>query len=181
MKIIKFTEYLKEGMDETPESHAEQALKTIKEKIMKIFPEDSEEPEEDEIISFSQAKSKGEKKAAADKKISFADYGTSLVDAEISRIASTLSCKLDDGENWYSIIFTIDLKDAVQKDLTKDFGSEDIENCKVKIKRYNSADQLIKELPKKTVKVDEVDEDMLVKLKIEVDGEETEELDIETK
>lgn len=181
MKIIKFTEYLREGMDETPESYAVLALKDIQEKIMKIFPEDNEESEEDEIISFSQAKIRGEKKSADDKKITFADYGTNLVNSEISRVASTLSCKLDDGENWYSLIFTIDLKDAVPKDPTKDFSSEDIENCKVKIKRYNSADQLIKELPKKTIKLDEIDEDMLVKLKIEVDGEETEELDIETK
>ena len=180
MKIVKYTDYIKEGFAETPESLAEMALVKIKEKILAMFPEEQQEESEDEVISFSQARERGERKEKAKKKITFADYGTRLVDTEISRTASTLSCKLDDGENWYSLIFFIELTDAVPKDPAADFGVEDIEKCRVKMKRYNSADQKVGETTRKTMKIDDIDEEELVNLKIEVDGEETEELGIET-
>jgi hypothetical protein len=179
MKIIKYTDYIKEAFEDTPETLAEQALKSIRKKIMDIFPEEEEEESEDEVISFSQAKKRGEEKEEKSKKITFADYGTKLVDADISRLASSLTCKLDDGDSIYTIIFFIDLKDAIQKDPSKDFSLDDIENCKIKIKKFKEGEEP-RELPKKTVKITDIDEEELIKLKIEIDGDDTEELVIET-
>lgn len=181
MKIVKFTDYIKEGFDDTPESLAELALKGIEKKILEMFPEEEEEESDDELISFSQAKDRGEKKEKAAKKITFADYGTQLADHKISRLSSSLTCRLDDGESSYTLIFFIDIKDAIPTDPEKDFTVEDIENCKVKIKKYNSAGMIENELPKKKIKISDIDEDLLIELKIEVDGENTEELSIETK
>lgn len=181
MKISKFLEYIKENMNDTPENYAEQALRSILEKIKKMFPEDENQQEtEDEVISFAQARAMGDKKEKDEKNLKFKDYGTRLVDIALSRTASTLTLKLEEENSWYSLIFMIDLKDAVPKDQSTDFTYEDIENCKVKFKRYNKADQIEGIPVEKTVKISDIDEDLLVELKIDVDGEETEGLGIET-
>lgn len=178
MKIFKFTDYMRENLNETPEKYVEQALRSILDKIMKMFPEDSEQEESDEeVISFAKARQRGEEKDEKSKKIAFADFGTALRDSNISRDAATLTITLAEEENWYKIYFMIDLKAAVPAP-DKDFTYEDIKECKVKFVRYNNADRIDKEISK-TIEISEIDEDLLIELKIEVDGGENEGIGIE--
>jgi hypothetical protein len=179
MKITKFQDYIRENMNDTPENYVEQALRSILDKINTMFPEDGNEEEpEDEIISFAQAKEKGKEKEETSKKITFADYGTLLVDSNISREAATLTVTLEEAEAWYKIYFMIDLKSAVPTS-DKDFSYEDIKDCRVKFVKYNNGDKIEREISK-TVTVADIDQEKLIDLKIEVDGEETEGLGIET-
>lgn len=179
MKIVKFQDYLKENMNDTPEKYVEQALRDILDRITKMFPENETEESEDEIISFAQARQKGEEKDKKSKKIAFADYGTVLRDADISRDAATLTVTLDENDNWYKIYFMIDLKAAVPTP-DKDFSYKDIKDCRVKFVKYDNGDKIVREISK-TVPIEEIDEDKLIELKIEADGEDNEGLGIETK
>lgn len=179
MKIIKFQDYIRENMNDTPENYIGQALQDILDKINEMFPNDeaTEEPE-DEVISFAQARERGAQQEEAQKKIKFADYGAVKRDDNLSRQSGTLTITIDEGENWYKIYFMIDLKSAVPAP-DKDFSYKDIKDCKVKFVKYNKADKIEREISK-TVAIADIDEDKLIELKIEVDGEEAEGLGIET-
>jgi hypothetical protein len=178
MKITKFHEYIKETLNDTAEDYVEQALRDILDKINDMFPEDENEDSEDELISFAQARKKGDEKAAAAKKINFKDYGAELIDANISRQAATLTVTIEEAEAWYKIYFMIDIKQAVPTG-TEDFDFEKIKDCRVKFVRYNNGDKIDKKISE-TVPLKEIDEDMLIELKLKVDGDKTEGLGIET-
>lgn len=178
MKITKFADYIRENLNDTADTYVEQALRDVLDRIMKMFPEDSGEEPEDEIVSFAQARQKGREKEEAAKKIRFSDYGTRLVDSNISKDAATLTVTLEEAEAWYKIYFMIDLKTAVPTP-DKDFTYKDIKDCKVKFIKYNNGDKIEREIAK-TVPMEEIDEEKLIELKIEADGEESEGLGIET-
>ena len=178
MTITKFHEYIKETLNDTAEDYVEQALRDILDKINDMFPEDENEDSEDELISFAQARKKGDEKAAAAKKINFKDYGAELIDANISRQAATLTVTIEEAEAWYKIYFMIDIKQAVPTG-TEDFDFEKIKDCRVKFVRYNNGDKIDKKISE-TVPLKEIDEDMLIELKLKVDGDKTEGLGIET-
>lgn len=178
MKITKFHDYIKENMNDTPENYVGQALRDIEERILKMFPEDEPEESEDEVISFAQARQKGNEKEEKAKKISFADFGTNLIDHDISKEACTLTVTIEEAEAWYKIYFIIDLKTAVPTP-DKDFSYKDIKDCRVKFVKYDNGDKIVRETSQ-TVPIEEIDEEKLVELKIEVDGEDNEGLGIET-
>ena len=178
MKITKFHEYIKETLNDTAEDYVEQALRDILDKINEMFPEDENEESEDELISFAQARKKGDEKAAAAKKINFKDYGAELIDANISRQSGTLTVTIEEAEAWYKIYFMIDIKQAVPTG-TEDFDFEKIKDCRIKFVRYNNGDKIDKKISE-TVPLKEIDEDKLIELKLKVDGDKTEGLGIET-
>lgn len=178
MKIVKFLDYIRENINDTPENYVEQALRGILEKIQGMFPEEGQEDSEDEVISFAQARQKGQEKEEKNKKITFADFGANLVDTDISREACTLTVTIEEEESWYKLYFMIDLKAAVPTS-DKDFSYKDIKDCKVKFVKYDNGDKIVREISE-TVPVEEIDEEKLVEMKIEVDGEDNEGLGIET-
>lgn len=179
MKITKFQDYIRENMNDTPEKYIEQALRDILDRIKKMFPEEEQEESEDEVISFAQARQKGLEKEEKNKKITFADFGANLIDEDISRDACTLTVTIEEAESWYKIYFMIDMKTAVPTP-DKDFSYKDIKNCRVKFVKYDNGDKIVREISN-TVPIEEIDEEKLIELKIEVDGEESEGLGIETK
>jgi len=189
MKIRKFTEFLNEElMNDTPESYVEMVLNQLKRKIDKMFeyqddkmdigPEESEES----IKSIQKAKEDSKKKG----KMTFKDMGLSLESNEISKYSKmydSLTLKFSDNlDSWYSVIFMIDIKEALPKDATKDFKFEDIKMAYIKFKKYDAnTDDLIGQITK-NVEIKKIDEDFLVDLKIEIDDKfgEEEEFKIET-
>jgi hypothetical protein len=178
MRIIKFIDFIKENLNDTPEDYIEQALRNILDKIMEMFPDDNQEDSEDEIISFSDARQRGDEKEAASKKIKFSDYGTKLMDQDLSRESGILTITIEEDEAWYKIYFMIDIKDAVPT-ADEDFESSDIKDCKVKFVKYNNGDKIERKISK-TLAIDDIDEEKLIELKIEVDGDKVEGLGIET-
>ena len=86
---------------------------------------------------------------------------------------------IEEAESWYKIYFMIDMKAAVPTP-DKDFSYKDIKDCRVKFVKYDNGDKIVREISN-TVPIEEIDEEKLIELKIEVDGEDTEELGIETK
>lgn len=182
MKILKFKDFLlnEEVIHNTPESYVATALTKIKSKIEKMF-EDSEGSSDDvqkmDDISNKERKEKGE--------MSFKDMGVELQSCEISKyskVYDNLKIKFSDQEGLYDVTFTIDLKDAVPTDDEKDFSDKDIKKCLVKFKKYDlDKFNLIGETSK-TINIDDIDEDMLINMKIDTDvefGNEEEEFDIE--
>lgn len=167
MKIFKFNEYINENLSDTPESYVSAILTKLKSKIDKMFL--SETPEEN-----------------VGKESSFKDIGLELQSSEISKyskVYDNLKVKYSDDEYLYDITFTIDLKDAVNADETKDFNIDDIEDCSVKFKKYNLEGFELIGFLTKTVKIKDINEDMLSQLKIELDemyGDEEDEFEIET-
>ena len=183
MRIIKFLEYIKEELD-TPESLVEMRLKEIKNKLDKVFEYDVEVPEEDIVRKPEELeKIKGDK-------LTLRELGIELESSEISNYSS-LTIKFSDDQYTYTLIIMIDLKEAANninnkeesEEEPKDKTPEDIEKCNIKFKKY-SLDKLSEIVGQitKSVKIDDIDEDFLIDLKIELDDKfgDEEEFKIET-
>jgi len=192
MRIIKFLEYIKEGLD-TPESLVEMRLKEIKNKLDSFLKGDSsanevEVPDEDIVRKPEELeKIKGDK-------LTLRELGIELESSEISKYSKlydSLTIKFSDDQNTYTLIIMIDLKEAANSnnkeegddEEPKDKNPEDIESCSIKFKKYSldKLSEIVGQLSK-TVKIDDIDEDFLIDLKIELDekfGDE-EEFKIET-
>jgi hypothetical protein len=175
MKIIRYTEFIKEEFNDTPESYVEMALLQLKNKIDKMFEfqEDDTEKEGEQDIKNVKRKEKD--------KMSFKDLGVRLESSEISKyskVFDSLTVKFSDDMNTYTIIFMIDLKMALPKDPNKDFDTDQIEKCYVKLKKYNlDTFEIIGQLSK-NAEMKGIDEDYLIELKLELDekfGDESEE------
>ncbi len=187
MKIIKFTDFIKEDiLNDTPEQYVEVALKQIKKKIDKFFNEDGEssnEPESPKNKSIKQAKQDSNK----DSGMTFKDLGIRLESSEISKYSKmydNLVVKFSDDKATYNLLIMIDLKEAVPKDKEQDFSHEDIEKCYIKFKKYDlDTFDVVGQLTK-NVNIKDIDEDFLVNLKIELDemfgDDEENEFEIET-
>ena len=118
--------------------------------------------------------------------MSLTDMGLRLESSESSNYSAILdnvSMKFSDEDGWYSLFIGISLEEAKPEDSEKDFSDEDIKECSVKFKKYNLDDNLVGVIGPRTVKCDDVNEEMLVNLKIELDedsGGENEGIGIET-
>ena len=180
MRISRFEEYqgINEMHNDTPEQYIKSALLKVKRNIEKIFAgaPGSDEPK---VRKFDQ----GEEGSTN----TIADLGISLESIELSRHSRTLDnlrVKFSDEEHLYDLMIGIELSEAVpEKD--KEFSSDDIKNCVVKFKKYDKHEpgEVLAELID-NIKLDDIDEDLLVELKIRLDEEsgegQDEEFEIET-
>lgn len=172
--IKKFKEFLLESLSDVPESFVEQRLKEIESKLKNMF--DFDKVENGEIKKFGE---KGKESA-------FKNLNLELQSLELSKYSKSydnVKLKFSDEEFLYDFTFTIDLKDAVPQEGEEDFNSEKIEDCHVKFKKYSQDENFDKigEL-QETVKIDDIDEDLLSDLlaKLEDKSPEEEEFKIET-
>jgi hypothetical protein len=179
-KVYRYFEYIKETINDVPEKYVENVFRKLKVKFEKMFSFDA--VEDGEVKKFGEVKKDEEKS----KKVSLSDFNLELQSCEFSKyskIFDNLRVKFNDESYLYDLLITIDLKDAVPQDATKDFSDEDIKTCQLKFKKYDLDNfNLIGELIK-TVDISKIDEDLLVELKLEIDqeyGEEEEEFEIET-
>ena len=182
MKIIKYTEFINEEFNDTPESYIETALNQIKNKIDKMF--DYEEVNSDDVENISIQKAKLNSKDKS--KITFKDLGIRLDSSEISKYSKmydSLTVKFSDSTSLYNLFISIDIKEGIPKNPEEDFSFEDIENCFVKFKKYDlDTFDVIGQITK-NVKIKDIDEEFIIELKIELDdkfGDEDEKLEIET-
>lgn len=183
-KVLKFQEFrLNETILDKPESYVGNLLHKLKVKLEKMFAYD--EVDQGKIKKF------GDKSKENESGISFKDLNLELQSLEISKfskIYDNLKLKFSDDQFLYDMTITINLKDAVKPPPTegeeqKDFSTDEIETCQIRFKKYDADTfNLMGEIVK-TVKVKDIDEDLLVDLKIKVDdefGSEEEEFEIET-
>lgn len=200
MKIIKFLDFINEELNDTPESYVAIALAQLKKKIDKMFEfqeldSDEEGGEQFKTMSLStgeekkKSKEKTPEKAKEESKkkgeMTFKDLGVRLESSEISKYSKlydSLTVKFSDDSALYNLLITIDLKDALPTDATKDYSYEDIKKCYIKFKKYDlDTFEVLGQITKNT-EIKKINEDFLVELKIEIDekfGEE-EEFQIET-
>ena len=182
MKIIKYTEFINEEFNDTPESYIETALNQIKSKIDKMFDYEEVDSDGEENISIQKAKLNSKDKS----KITFKDLGIRLDSSEISKYSKmydSLTVKFSDSTSLYNLFISIDIKEGIPKNPEEDFSFEDIENCFVKFKKYDlDTFDVIGQITK-NVKIKDIDEEFIIELKIELDdkfGDEDEKLEIET-
>jgi hypothetical protein len=179
-KIYTYFEYLKENILDTPETYVESALRKLENRLRNMF--ETDKVEQGEIKRFGEIKD-GERKEKGE--MTFKDLGLELQSLEFSKYSKSydnVKMKFTDEKYLYDVTFTIDLKDAVPKDDTKDFSDKEIEKCQVKFKKYDQDDFKILGHLVKTSKISDIDEEYLVNLKIEIDedGGKEEEFEIET-
>ena len=167
MKIIKFTEFIKEEFQDTPESYVEMALKVLKRKIDKMFEFQEDESQEEEKEQDIKSVNRKEKN-----KMSFQDLGVRLESSEVSKYSKTndsLTVKFSDDSHTYTLIIMIDLKEAIPKDPQKDFDIDQIENCYIKFKKYDlDTFEVIGQITK-NAEIKKIDEDFIINLKLELD------------
>lgn len=195
MKIIKFVEFIKEDLSDTPEEYIKMELMKLKRKIDGYFEtrpesENLEEEESEEsskkVLKMGDALKRGEEKKEREEsgKISFSDLGLNLESSEISKYSSlydNLVVKFSDSEFMYNLYLTIPIGEAVPKN-DKGVSSEDIKMCYIKFKKYDLKNfELIGQITR-NVEIKKVDEDYIVQLKIELDEEfdQGEKIEIET-
>lgn len=188
MKIIKYTDFIKENMYETPENYIGLALNQLKRKIDKMFDFQEDNTEQNYPVEGEEAtpdKIKKIKTRSKDK-MSFEDLGVRLESSEVSKYSKlydSLTVKFSDDNTTYALIITIDIKEGIPKDKEKDFDIDDIEMCYIKFKKYDlDTFEVIGQITK-NAKLKKVDEDFLIDLKIELDDkftDEDEQLEIET-
>lgn len=164
--VLKFLEFITETIHDTPEQYVSSALTKIKSKLEKMFAHD--EAENGEVKRF------GDKDIKKEGEMSFKDLGIELQSLEISKFSKqydNVKCIFSDENSRYDVIITIDLKDAVPEDKEKDFSSNDIEKCYIKFKKYDADDYtLIGEITK-TIDINDINEELLINLKLELDEE----------
>jgi hypothetical protein len=179
MKIVKYIEFIKEELHDTPENYVATVLNKLKRKLDKIFDYDIKD-ESDKVLKPEELE-----KVDSDK-MSLKDLNVRLESSEVSKYSKlydSLTIKFSDDNNTYTLIIMIDIKQALPKDPEKDFDIDDIEECYIKFKKYDlDTFEIIGQLSK-NVKISKIDEDFLIDLKIELDDkfdEGDEEFEIET-
>jgi len=179
-RIYKYFEYLKENIQDTPETYVENALRKLENRLKNMF--ETDKVENGEVKRYGTLADKNRKEKG---EMSFKDLGLELQSLELSKyskVYDNVKMKFTDEKFLYDMTFTIDLKDAVPADDTKDFSDKEIENCQIKFKKYDQDDFKILGQLTKTAKISEINEEYLVNLKIEIDddGGQEEEFEIET-
>jgi hypothetical protein len=138
-KILKYIEFIKEEMTDTPETYIKGKLNQLKIAIDQLFDEEAtglEEDEKPETISKGKARDNDRKKKG---KLSMVDMGVTLDSSEISLYSQTddtLTVKYSDQEGTYNLLFSINIKDGISKDPNADFSEDDITKIFVKFKKY---------------------------------------------
>ena len=138
-KILKYIEFIKEEMTDTPETYIKGKLNQLKIAIDQLFDGEAtglEEDEKPETISKGKARDNDRKKKG---KLSMADMGVTLDSSEISLYSQTddtLTVKYSDEEGTYNLLFSINIKDGISKDPNADFSEDDINKIFVKFKKY---------------------------------------------
>jgi len=164
MRILRYS-HLNENMNDTPENYVVQALQKIKSKIDKMFAP-AQEVEQGKIKRFDGTDKK-------DQDMTLGDLGMQLQSSELSKYSKThknVKFKFTDEEFIYDLSITISLKNAVPK-LDKEFSDKEIKKCFIVFKKYTIDDfKLIGQISK-NVKIDDIKEDFLIKIKIELDDE----------
>jgi hypothetical protein len=183
MRIAKYNEYvqyIKENINDTPETYISSLLTKLKRKIDGFFVE----TEEGDVEQMSQVGNRERKEKGG---MSFKDLKLNLESSEISKyskVYDNLKIIFSDVDARYDLIITIDLKEALPKDAEKDFSIDDIENCSIKFKKYDAETGELFGQIMKTVKVKDINEELLIDLKIELDdtfgNSDDEKLEIET-
>ena len=185
-KIYKYFDYIKEDNGEvlnlTPQAYVESALRNLEQRIRAMFQIDK--AEDGKVKRFGEIKDKDRREKG---KLSFQDLGLELQSLELSKyskVFDNVKLKFNDEEFLYDITFTINMKDAVPQDSTKDFDDSEIENCQIIYKKYDLDDFRLVVGPKnKTAKIKDIDEEFLIKLKVDFEegtSKEKEEFQIET-
>jgi len=181
LKVFKFGEFsINENIKDVPEKYVENVLRKLKNRFEEMFAYD--------VVDQGKIKKFGEKSKEGGETISFKDLNLELQSIEISKYSKlydNLKIKFSDEQFLYDLTVTIDLADAAKTEEgeeEKDFEPEDIETCQIRFKKYDTDNFDLKGELIKTVKVKDVDEDLLVELKLKLDeeyGGEEEEFEIE--
>jgi hypothetical protein len=187
MKIIKFTEFIKEDVMETPSNMTSTALTQLKKRIDKLF-----EFQQDEFTDQTEEKELKPKRVQkkSKEKMTFEDLGVRLESSEVSKYSKlhdSLTVKFSDDPFTYTLIISIDIKEGMPKKEDKSMM------CDIKFKKYDlDTFEIIGQLPSPIdgdkseylkVEIDKIDEEYLIDLKIKLDdstNEEQEEFEIET-
>ncbi len=165
MNIIKFAQYITEDVvNDSPEDVIRQVLMSVKRKVDKMF---ATEADDNEIIRYGE---NVDKERRAKGGMSLVDLGLELESSEMTRYSKlndSVKFIFSDEEHRYDLIVIIDLKSAISEEEDKLINMDDIDECTIKFKKYTE-NELIGQF-NKTVKVKDINEELLIELKIELD------------
>ena len=164
MNIIKFAQYINENVvNDSPEDIINQVLLNIKRKIEKMFADDDNE----EIIRYGENVDKERRNNGS---MSLIDLGLELESSEISKYSKlndSIKVIFSDEEHRYDLIVLIDLASGMPENEEDLMNMDDVEECTIKFKKYTD-NSLIGQF-NKTVKIKDINEELLIELKIELD------------
>jgi hypothetical protein len=165
MRVIKYNEFIKENLQDTPENYISIVLNKLKRKLDKVF--DYKEESDDVVLKPEELQ-----RVKSDR-MTFKDLGVRLESSEMSKYSKlydSLTIKFSDDQNTYTLIIMIDIKEAIPEDKEKDFDPlEDVKKCYIKFKKYDLDTFEILGQIDKNVKIKDIDEDFIIDLKLEID------------
>lgn len=177
MRILRYKQLNEnQNVNDTPENYIIDALQMIKTKVEKIFSSGAE-VDNGKIKRF-RGEDRGEQ-------MSLGDLGMQLQSSELSKYSKThknVKFKFSDEEFLYDLMITIQLKNAIPKP-DKEFSENDIKKCFFVFKKYTIDDFNIIGQIRDNVKIEDVNEDFLIKIKLDLDnkiGGDTDEFEIVT-
>jgi len=171
-----------EVQNDTPASYVDSLLISMKKKIEKMFEENGADDKDESENDVKKAKLNKKRNGNSP---TFKEFNLRLESCEVSTrslLNDTLTVKFSDDENWYNLLVSINMKNAIPKDKTKDFSVKDIKQCFIKFKKYdNETQEVIGQITRNT-DPNTIDEEYIVNLKIELDDQfgDEEEFEIET-
>lgn len=175
MKIINYSQFINEDYQDTPEEYIKTALMKLKKTIDSFFDVKEQEESDSEVMSVSKAMKKGKEMEEKNSKISFKELNVSLESSEMSKysaIYDSLKIIFSDDEFRYDLFVTIPLESGMNKEKAENFSDKDIKECFVKFKKYDlDRFDLIGQIGPKKVKIESINEEFLINLKIELDDE----------
>jgi len=164
-RILKYIEFIKEEMNDTPETYIDNKLKMIQKSINDLF-EEGDEVEKDDIEKISVRQAKEQK----NKNLNFKDLNVHLDSSEISKYSQTddsLTVKFSDADSTYNLYISINIKDGLNSS-----SEDDVKNCFVKFKKYNLESMELYGQITKNVEINNDETGKMTVVKIEGKGEE---------
>jgi hypothetical protein len=174
----------KSFFSDSPESFIESVLLKIKHKIEKFF-KPAEEVDNRRVVKIGD-KDFEEKVKKSETKLNFADMGLELQSSEYDKstpLYHSIDVKFTDSQFLYDLYLMIKLEEAIPEDKTKTMEESDIKECYIKFKKYDIKMLEVINKLNRNIKIADIDEDFIVKLKLELDKsdeESGEEFKIET-
>lgn len=171
MKIVRYRQFILEHTD-TVETYSNASLSKLKRKIESMF--------NDEDVKSMKDNDKD--------KPTFKEYGMHLDDIELStQPHDRLGFRFSDDSFYYQVYVEIKVAD-VTKDISEiedgdNFSEKDIQKAYLKFKKYDMNNDEVVGQVDKNVKIEDIDEEYLINLKVEIDddfGGEEEKFEIET-
>ena len=169
----EFSDDTEEVFNDNPESYIKGAILKLKRNLEGLFPKD--DISDDEVIATGSDNIGNPNSNSDNTKMTLKDMGAKLESSDIAKSSKThksLVIKFSDTEFYYSLYIKLSLKEAIELiNSGEELSDESIQNAFVKLKKISLDNYEEIGTVNRNVKVSEINEEFIINLKLELDGD----------